>query len=158
MATDEQIVGSARSITLGGKAFEVYPLSDKDLVSLTQWIRYRIGKEAREEAKFAESHKEAEAIKREAFQRARETEWFTDVGVSLLLNDSEGLCETIFRMIKKCYKKDWFADKFGAKSEITKEQLKNRKIVQDTFLAQNTIHTDLEEEEDDSPPQPEKKD
>lgn len=151
MATDEQLTGASRVISIGDKDFDSFPLSDKDLTSLTLWIRYHINKEARLQAQFAESAAEAEEIKSDAFKRAAAAEWFTDTGINLLMREEKGLIETVLRMIKHSFKREWFEDKFGTGSKISEDQFANRRAVQDAFIQQNTLAAESES----SSPKPE---
>ena len=136
---DDQIMRAGRPIEISGKTIEVYPLRDRDLEELTQWIRYKLKKDARMQAEFAESADEKEKIIEEAHDHAFQEVWFSKTGITLLLNQQEGLVETIYRMADKKWKKDWFQNKFGTLLEHTDEQLENRKVVQNTFLEQNTL-------------------
>ena len=141
-ATDEQITQSSRIIEVSGEEFEVFPLSDRDLTSITNWIRFKIQKDARAQAEFAESRQEAEQLKADAFTHSLSAEWWNSLGINILLNSTDGIVELVYRMIRKKFKKEWFKNKFGEPSKFTDEQLENRSIVQNTFIEQNAIKED----------------
>lgn len=149
---DEHVSGAARTIEISGKEFETFPLSDQDLDSLTQWIRYKINKDAETQVEFAGSEAEASRIREKAQEYGMTLHWWNRTGSTLLLNDPAGLAYTVFLMVQRKFKKPWFENKFGTASKITDEQLANRSAVQQAFLDQNIIEggEDTEEPKDSS--------
>lgn len=139
MMKDEQVTAASRTIEISGKEFEVYPLTDRDLDSLTNWIRYKLKKDARAEAEFAESRAEKAEIKRDAAEFAANIHWFDSTGISTMLQTPEGLIKTLVFMLKKQWKEESFQDTFGSRTKMTEEQLINRAAVQQAFVAQNTV-------------------
>lgn len=136
---DSQISGAATIIEISGKEIEVYPLSDKDLDTLTQWIRYKIQKDAREQSEFTESASEVAEIRADAFKNSLRVMWFDSIGINILLNNTDGLVEVIHKMTKGAWKKDWFRNKFGEGGSYSEEQLENRKVLTKVFLELNTL-------------------
>lgn len=145
---DEQVSGAPQILELAGKEFECFPLSDRDLDGLTQWIRYRINKDAREQAEFAETPREAAEIKEEALQYSLLMEWYQKAAINRILRDPAGLTHVVWLMIKRKFKKEWFEHKFGEGSNISDEHLENREKVSQLFLEQNIVSNDSETEEE----------
>lgn len=145
---DEHVTAAAEPIEYNDQTIEVYPLSDKDLDSLSLWVRYKINKNAREEAQFAENALEKKQILSTAAELATNEFWFSSKGINLILNDSAGLEHVAFLMCKRQYKQESFKGQFGSGTKYSDNQLSNRTNFQNAFLKQNTMT-------DDSDPEPE---
>lgn len=150
---DTKVTASPIVLVISGREMMASPLTDRQLEYLTNYVRFWMKKNAKEQSSFITDDKERYVFLEREDRKSINISWWEPAALTVL-STVEGTAVVAREMLKKDQPDldlEWLKEQFGGTSKLTDLSLENTNAVRTAFLELCTL--DTADEKPESPEQ-----